>query len=136
MHDELVQKQFLKDMTMSHWLTQRHRMLPLPLPVGAAKAGRNHSTCNTPLHPTGTKRLDDLERTSLFRRRIIWLLPHPITPPVNKLDWRQTGRLRKRDNLLTGEGGRRNQIIRRSESLVLYKSFNTLWPSDVAKPYM
>ncbi len=39
-----------------------------------------------------------------------------------------TGRLRKRDNLLTGEGGTvwgRSQVIRRRESLVLYKSFNT-----------
>ncbi len=40
-----------------------------------------------------------------------------------------TGRLRKSDNFLTGDGGRvwgRSQIIRRRESLVSYKSFNTL----------
>jgi hypothetical protein len=33
----------------------------------------------------------------------------------------------RRSSLLTGEGGR-SQIKRRRESLVLYKSFNTLWP--------
>jgi hypothetical protein len=34
---------------------------------------------------------------------MIWLLPHPL-PPVSKLEQRHTGRLGKRDNLLTGEG--------------------------------
>jgi hypothetical protein len=29
--------------------------------------------------------------------------PPPPTSSVNKFDWRHTGRLRKRDNLLTGE---------------------------------
>ncbi len=50
--------------------------------------------------------------------------------PVRKLDRRHTERLRKRDNLLIGEGGMgwaRGQITRPQESLVLYKSFNTLW---------
>jgi hypothetical protein len=42
---------------------------------------------------------------------------------VGKLDRRHARRLRKRDNLLTGEGVR-SQIIRRGVSLVLYKSFN------------
>ncbi len=56
--------------------------------------------------------------------------PHPL--PFSKLDRRHTGRLRKRDDLLTGERGggrvwRRSQIIPRREILVLYKSFNTLW---------
>jgi hypothetical protein len=39
---------------------------------------------------------------------MIWFLVHPLpTPsPVSKLDRRNTGRLRKRDNLLTGEGGK------------------------------
>ncbi len=60
--------------------------------------------------------------------------PHPTTlppAPVSKLERRHTGSLRKRDNLLTGEGGRgwgRSQIIRQRESLVLYKSFNILCP--------
>jgi hypothetical protein len=34
---------------------------------------------------------------------MILLLPFPLSP-VSKLDRRHTGRLRKRDNLLTGEG--------------------------------
>jgi hypothetical protein len=41
------------------------------------------------------------------------------------------GRRRKIDNLLAGEGGwmvwGRSQVIRRRESLVLFKSFNTLY---------
>jgi hypothetical protein len=56
--------------------------------------------------------------------------PPPNPSPVSKLDRRQTGRLRKRDNFMTGEWGMgrgRNQIIRQPESLVLCKSFNTLW---------
>jgi hypothetical protein len=38
---------------------------------------------------------------------MIWLLPQPAPPspsPGSKLDRRHTGRLRKRDNLQTGEG--------------------------------
>jgi hypothetical protein len=57
--------------------------------------------------------------------------PPPPIPPVSKLDRRHAGRLRKRDNLLPweGEGGwARVRIIRLRESIVLYKSFNTLWP--------
>jgi hypothetical protein len=51
-----------------------------------------------------------------------------ILSTVRQLDRRHTGRLRKRDNLLTEEGGWvRSQIIRRRKNLVLYKSFNTLW---------
>ncbi len=42
--------------------------------------------------------LNDLWKTRLSRRRMIWFLPTPV-----KLDRRRTGRLRKRDNLLTGE---------------------------------
>jgi hypothetical protein len=33
--------------------------------------------------------------------------PHPPPSPSSKLDRRHAGRLRKRDNLLTGEGGGR-----------------------------
>ncbi len=50
--------------------------------------------------------------------------------PVSKLDGRHIGRLRKRDNMLTREGRGgwgRSQIIRQRGSLVLFKSFNTLW---------
>ncbi len=46
------------------------------------------------------------------------------------LNRRHTGRLRKRDNLDNVRGGRRwerSQTIQRRKSLVIYKSFNTLW---------
>jgi hypothetical protein len=50
---------------------------------------------------------------------MIWLLPHP-SKPVG----RNTERIRKRANLLTGEGGGgRRRIIRQRESLFLYNSF-------------
>ena len=65
---------------------------------------------------------------------MIWLHPHPLhasSPfPLVSSTGRHTGRLRKRNILLTEEGGgRRSQIIRLRESLVRYKSFNTLWGS-------
>jgi hypothetical protein len=49
--------------------------------------------------------------------------------PVSKLDRRHTGRLGKRDNFLTGEGGSGDgaKFIQRRESLVLYNTLNTLW---------
>jgi hypothetical protein len=56
-------------------------------------------------------------------RRKIWLLA-PFPSPVSKLERRHTGRLRKKDRLLTGGEG--SLIIRLQESLVIYKSFNTL----------
>jgi hypothetical protein len=44
----------------------------------------------------------------------IWFFPHPLplplSPHVSNPDRRNTGRLRKRDNLLTGEGGGEEQI--------------------------
>jgi hypothetical protein len=46
---------------------------------------------------------------------MIWLLPHPSPSPVSKIE------------LADGRGGReRSQIIRRRESLILFKSFNSL----------
>jgi hypothetical protein len=59
---------------------------------------------------------------------MIWLLSLPPPPSsVSKLDQRHSGRLRKRDNLLTGEGdGVGGGAKRRREILVLYKSFNTI----------
>ncbi len=56
------------------------------------------------------------------------------TPPpfVSLLGQWHTGRLRNIDNLLLGEGGRgwaRSRIIQPQENMVLYKSFNILWPS-------
>ncbi len=63
---------------------------------------------------------------------MIWLFAHPHPPPpsVSKLDRRYTGRLRKRDKLLTGVWGKGvgeepNPMIERS--LAFYKSFNILW---------
>ncbi len=56
--------------------------------------------------------------------------PFPAPSPISKLDRRHTGKVRKRENMLTGEdrgGWGRSQIIRWRESLVLYKLFKTLW---------
>jgi hypothetical protein len=36
---------------------------------------------------------------------MIWLIPHSLPFSQSKLDRRHTGRLRKRDNKLTGDGG-------------------------------
>ncbi len=63
---------------------------------------------------------------------VVWFSssPTPSHSPVSKLDRRFTGRMRKRNNLLTGEGWRmwaRSQIIPLQESMALDKSFNTLW---------
>ncbi len=64
---------------------------------------------------------------------MIWLLAHPLPPsPVSKLQRRHTG-YRRKDNFLTesrdrGERGwASSRIIRPQESLVLYKSFHTVW---------
>jgi hypothetical protein len=67
---------------------------------------------------------------------VVWfgsLLP---LSPVIKLDRVYTRRLRKRDNLLMGEGGGGGRGAE-SESLALYISFNTLWDghSDSAPPH-
>ncbi len=63
------------------------------------------------------------------RRHGFGSFPNPLPPsPVSKLDWRRTGRLRKRDNLLPGGGGggegAKSWMMR---MMVLYKSFNNLW---------
>ncbi len=54
---------------------------------------------------------------------VVWFVSFPPFS-VSKLDRRRTGRLWKRDTLLTGEGwmGRRST----ARNLVLYKSFKTL----------
>ncbi len=56
---------------------------------------------------------------------VVFHCPLPPFPPASRLDRRRTGRLRKRDNFLTGEG--EGLGVEPEESLVLYKSFNTLW---------
>ncbi len=62
---------------------------------------------------------------------VVWFGSSPTLSPPPSLDWRHTGRLRKRDNLLTGAGGGEewacSRIILPQESLVLYISSNTLW---------
>jgi hypothetical protein len=48
---------------------------------------------------------NDLSRARSSRGSMIWLLGHLLPPsPVSKLDRQHAGRLRKRDNLLTGGG--------------------------------
>ncbi len=66
---------------------------------------------------------------------VVWLA-HPPLPPtpsfVSKLYRRRAGRLTKRETTCwregSGEGWERSQTIRRHESLILYKSFKSLWP--------
>ncbi len=48
--------------------------------------------------------LNGLYMTRLSRYRMIRLLPHPF-PTISDIDRRHTGRMRKRDNLLTEKGG-------------------------------
>ncbi len=63
-------------------------------------------------------------------------LPHPPSS-LSKLNRQHTGRLRKKDKLLTGEGGRgwaRSWIFRPQESLFIYKSFGNLWSNLYFSP--
>jgi hypothetical protein len=56
---------------------------------------------------TGTseqRELNDLWRTRLSRRRITWLLSHPLPSPTPLSPVSSTGKLRKKDNSLTGGG--------------------------------
>ncbi len=61
----------------------------------------------------------------------IWFCssPAPSLSPVSKLDQWHPGRLKKKGQLADGgrRGRGRSPIIRPQESLVLYKSFSTLW---------
>jgi hypothetical protein len=64
---------------------------------------KNYSTENERLYyavPSAHRVLNDLWRTRLTRCRMIWLHPPPRPCMLNR---RHTGRLRKRDNLLTVE---------------------------------
>jgi hypothetical protein len=65
---------------------------------------------------------------------MIWLLAHPFAPPspVSKSDSRHTGRLRKRDNFLTGEGEGGKGVLEEPNHSTekkegFYKLFNALW---------
>jgi hypothetical protein len=63
--------------------------------------GRNHL-----LYTLAQRVLNDLQRTRLSRRRITWLLSHPLPSlPSASSTGRHTGRLRKCDKNLLGEGG-------------------------------
>jgi hypothetical protein len=86
--------------------------------------------------------INNLQKTRLSCRRLIWLVSTPFFPSVSSTS--DTERVKKRDNLLTGEGGKWwgpwwvSEILRQRqrESLVSFKSFNTLWPesSNSKKP--
>jgi hypothetical protein len=56
--------------------------------------------------------LNDLKRTRLSRGLIIWLLADPLP---------------SRQQARPATHSKRSRIIRAKDSLVLYKSFNTLW---------
>ncbi len=72
--------------------------------------------------------LNDLKRSKLSSRHMIWFLPHPPLLGASCLSFPVC----RWPSLPTGEGGGwgRSQIIRRWEGLTLYKSyksFNALW---------
>ncbi len=70
--------------------------------------------------------LSELRRTRLSRHRMIWLLPHPLpSTPVSKLSVFLCLPVCRWSSFTGGGGGEPNR--RRRESLVLYKSFSTLW---------
>jgi hypothetical protein len=63
---------------------------------------------------------------------VVWFgsFPTPSPPPfpVNKIDWQHKGRLRKKDNLQTGEGGGVGEInIWCNEIIALFLSDDVLW---------
>ncbi len=63
---------------------------------------------------------------------VVWFGRFPLPPSVSKLSLFLRLPVSRRSSLLTGDGrgGRgwgRSQILRRRESLVLYKPYNTLW---------
>ncbi len=74
--------------------------------------------------------LHDLLRIRLSRRRMIWLLLHPLPllPTPGCFSFSVSPCVAGRLNDGRGWRGRgMSQIIRRRESLALYKSFNILW---------
>ncbi len=81
--------------------------------------------------------LSDRERIERFIEAqesflaVVWFGSTPF--PVSNLDRRHTGRLRKRDNLMTGEGASVEPNYTTAGNLALYKSFSTLW-SDPSLP--
>ncbi len=71
--------------------------------------------------PIGLKQrvLNDLQRTRLSRRRIIWLLPHPLSPLLSASS-AETEKNRKYAEERGGKWWKRSQIIRRREIFVIY----------------
>jgi hypothetical protein len=57
---------------------------------------------------------------------MIWFLAHPTPSKVSKLDRRHIGRMRKRDNLLTGKGGGRGREAKSYDGKEAWASINTL----------
>jgi len=86
----------------------------------------------------GSESIERFIEVELSRGRKIWLIAHPLPPsPIWKIDWRQTGRLRNRDNLLTGEGLRGAGEVPNhttTRKLVFYKSLNTLLSFPPSSP--
>ncbi len=75
-----------------------------------------------------------------FLSAVVWLGSLPTlssTSIISKHDRRHTGRLRKKDNLLTGEGGRglaRSRIIWPQKAWAFYKSFTILCSHPLPPP--
>ena len=67
-----------------------------------------------------------LQRARLSRPRAIWLLPHPSP----KFDRRHKGRLRKRNNLLTGEVVGGGEGAKSYDDEKAYSSINQLMLSE------
>jgi hypothetical protein len=64
------------------------------------------------LWPTCAESIEWFIEDQAFSLSMIWLIPPSPTPlSRHKLDRRHKGRLRKRDNLLTGEGGQWGEPI-------------------------
>jgi hypothetical protein len=78
--------------------------------------------------------LYNLIEDQAFRRRMIWFLSGfpPTPPPLPSVSstsesHRKTEKKRQLSDWRGGKGWARSRILRPQESLVLYKSFNTLW---------
>ncbi len=71
--------------------------------------------------------LNDLKRTRLSRRLMIWLLSHPLPLSRQQVVSLSPSSCVSPVELTEGGQWERSQIIRQRESLVIYESFSTLW---------